>query len=862
MKKTVLLLSSIALLCSCGPSRKIRATHKTIDTVTVSASNNPMDIYREASPRAWNIQHTRVALSFDYAARTAQGHEWISLQPYFYATDSLWLDAKSMKISSVTIGQQDKALKYTYEDDILKIRLDRTYSREETVKLSIQYTAMPYGSPTGGSKAISDDRGLYFINTDNKVPGKPVQIWTQGETEANSHWLPTIDKPNSRTSIQLELTVPAQYKTLSNGELISSMDKGTTRTDIWRTEQRIQVYAIMFAIGDFAVVKDKWKDKEVHYYVEPEYAPYARGMFKNTPEMIGFFSEVTGVPYPWNKYHQVVVRDYVSGAMENTSASLFGEFMNENNRELADKDFEDVVSHELFHQWFGDYVTAESWSNLTVNESFANYGEQLWRKYKYGSDHADELAYEDLQKYLNSTGYRDPVLVRFHYHDHEDMFDRVSYQKGGATLRYLHALIGDSAFYKAMNIYLTRNAYQPAEATHWRLAVEEATGKDWTRFFNEWYYRPGHPVLDITYQYDDAARKLNVTVTQVQETGLYQLPLRCVLLSGSRKDTLSWNLEKKTHTYTYTYGDTSAPVLIPDADHVLPGLIRENKNYKQWLQQLSHAGDFNSRLNAVTAVRPKDLDNLEVQALLRMACSDKNATIRLAAVNKIMKVDRDPQRKQWNGDLVLLAMNDGNNRVRAAAIYALGLWKEKGQKALILEALKDSSYLVAGNALYALNRIAPDTAYVLAKTMLNDKPNTNLDRQAWAVLAARADAKDTTLFRQYTWRQKGGQQDYLMSYLALYTSSTKDYPAYRSGLLLLADMIGKVENKNARGNYAELLGPVNNRLLEKARKDRKDQVTQDKLAQLKMVITNLKNKETEKDLVKIYDGMLAGKVEE
>src|SRR5690606_25883012 len=146
-----------------------------------------------------------------------------------------------------------------------------------------------------------------------------------------------------------------------------------------------QIYALMFAVGKFEIIDDEpWNQIPVNYYVEPEYAPFAQKMFQNTPEMMGFFSEITGVPYPWNKYSQIVVRDYVSGAMENTTASLFGEFMNQNFREIADKNYEDVVAHELFHQWFGDYVTAESWSHINLNESFANYGEYRWRKYKYG----------------------------------------------------------------------------------------------------------------------------------------------------------------------------------------------------------------------------------------------------------------------------------------------------------------------------------------------------------------------------------------------------------------------------------------------------------------------------------------------
>src|ERR1700761_7818012 len=159
-----------------------------------------------------------------------------------------------------------------------------------------------------------------------------------------------------------------------------------------------------------------------------------REIFRHTPEMIEFFSQITGVSYPWNKYDQVIVRDYVSGAMENTTASLFGEFMNQNAREIADRSNEDVVSHELFHMWFGDYVTCESWTNITVNESFANYGEQLWRAHKYGKAAGDELAYNDLQGYISSAQLNDPQLVRFYYDSREDVFDAISYNKGGAIL--------------------------------------------------------------------------------------------------------------------------------------------------------------------------------------------------------------------------------------------------------------------------------------------------------------------------------------------------------------------------------------------------------------------------------------------
>jgi aminopeptidase N len=246
-------------------------------------------------------------------------------------------------------------------------------------------------------------------------------------------------------------------------------------------------YLFFIGAGDFAVVKDTWKGKEVSYYVDKEYAPVAKKIFGLTPEMMTYFSKITGVEYPWVKYGQMVAHDYVSGAMENTTATLHGDGAQQDARELVDgNNWEGTIAHELFHQWFGDYVTTESWSNLTLNESFANYSEYLWDEYKYGKDKADATHYSAMQGYLGS-GSEKKDLVRFYYGDKEDMFDAVSYNKGGRILHMLRNYVGDSAFFKSLNLYLTTNKYKSAEAHQLRLAFEEITGKDLNLFFNQWY---------------------------------------------------------------------------------------------------------------------------------------------------------------------------------------------------------------------------------------------------------------------------------------------------------------------------------------------------------------------------------------
>jgi aminopeptidase N len=233
-------------------------------------------------------------------------------------------------------------LTYTYDGWYLKINLDRTYKRDEQYTILIDYTAKPNELNVQGSNAITDAKGLYFINPDSTQANKPTQIWTQGETEASSCWFPTIDAPNQKTTQEILITVDKRYKTLSNGLLLSSKDNGNgTRTDHWKQSLPHAPYLFMMAVGDFAIVKDQWKRKdgktiEVNYYLEHEFEPHAKAIFGKTPKMIEYFSNLLGVEYPWEKYDQVIVRDYVSGAMENTGAVINGEFYNQTTRETID----------------------------------------------------------------------------------------------------------------------------------------------------------------------------------------------------------------------------------------------------------------------------------------------------------------------------------------------------------------------------------------------------------------------------------------------------------------------------------------------------------------------------------------------
>ncbi len=782
--------------------------HIVLDTLQVSA---PAGItpYQPSAPKVWNIKHTRIALSFNMTEKTAQVEEWIHMQPYCYATDSVELDAKSILFNKVELlkGTTNTALAFTYQNNQLKVTLPTRYSINDSLVLHLVYVSQPYAVATGGSTAITDDRGLYFINTDYKTPHKPAEIWTQGETESNSHWMVTVDKPNTRFTTQIELTVPDSFTTLSNGALIKSSKaaKGL-RTDLWRMDQPIQAYAAMFAIGKFSITRSKWRNKEVNYYVEPEYAAYAGLMFRYTPEMLEFFSKCTGVPYPWNKYSQVVVRDYVSGAMENTSASLFGEFVNQTAREIADKNSEDVVSHELFHQWFGDYVTCESWSNITVNESFANYGEQLWRRHFHGKANADELAWDDLQKYLTRSILNDPQLVRFRYDNREVVFDAISYNKGGAILHYLNTLIGDTAFNKSMQLYLTANAMHSAEAHNWRMAVEEATGQDWNWFFDQWYYHAGHPELDVNYAYDDSAGLCRVTVTQTQDDSpfVYRLPLKALVINRNQAYITDWDLRKKETHFEYTYKNGTRPVIVPDCEHVLPGKIKENKSAPEWLAQYQHCSHYVSRKLAVAGAI-SEIGTKDAQALIDAALRDTLGSIRRYTLEQLTRKKGDKYHEMWTDRIIELAKRDSDNKVRAAALDVLGEWKVLRTQAMLTMAVADSSYLVSGSALEALSTLDQDSAYQVAFRLLPSHPRAAQKTAIWSIFGKAAKDSDIVLFEHDVPFEQGTGKGLLASTLGSYLKHVKSDSSFKRGVTLLQHMITSEHMRNYKTSFAGYL---------------------------------------------------------
>ena len=525
---------------------------------------------------------------------------------------------------------------------------------------------------------------------------------------------------------EIFITVRKDFQTLSNGTLIyTNYNDDDTRTDYWKMEQEHPPYLTMLAAGDFVIANDRYTKESgeeipVNYYLEQDYARYAYKIFGNTPEMIGYYSELLGFEYPWDKYSQIVVRDYVSGAMENTTAVIHGDFVQGTDRELLDYNAEDVIAHELFHHWFGDLVTCESWSHLPLNESFATYGEVLWEEYKYGDDAAAYHAYESNQGYFYEAQYQKKPLIRFDYDDKEDMFDAHSYNKGGAILHMLRETLGDSAFFTSLNHYLNQNAFKDAETDNLRIAFEEITGLDLNWFFNQWFFGAGHPDLSASFFWDDEQNEQQVILTQTQDlevNGVFTLPMT-IALHYEDGDVLYEEVIMDEQEQLFRFPSDKQPVLVRlDANEALLATESFDMPEEWWPKLLDASFPFRTRKEAVNHANDEPVARYR---MLETALIDPFWNIRRSAVRGILEADSLSQLSEAR--LVKLLETEEHTGTLGTVINVLSELKpEVLSKEYLVERIdKDLSYRVNAAALEALTIVDFDLALQKANDYADD----------------------------------------------------------------------------------------------------------------------------------------------
>lgn len=566
--------------------------------ITISA-----DRYMGRKEMPISISHMNLALRPDFNAERIYGQAELTVKGVFPYSDSLVLDARGMEIKSVEADNQKVRYRYTGRRLII-YPPNGALKRGDSTILAIQYAAGEDIRKSQGIYPAADEQGLYFVNPHKLNIGMPAQLWTQGEPESNCFWFPTIETQSSKYTQELSLEVDTAFKTLSNGSFeYSELLPNGKRIDHYTLEKPHSSYLTMIAVGDWEIVEDQWRaEMPVKYYTERAFAPYAKRVFGKTPAMLEYFSKLLGTPYPWPEFNQVVVRNFVSGSMENTCAVVHGEFLLLDSVAYADASHEDFITHEMFHQWFGDLVTCEDWANLSVNEGFATLGEMLWREHAYGIDNAQLHRRTDYQYYLLEARAKKEPIALYQAGSPSALFDRHRYQKGGLVLHLLRRELTDSVFFQGLKLFLERRAYKTANFDHLRNVMEEVSGRDLHPFFHQWIERGGHPVIQARLMWGispatEATVPLSETdsiivsikQTQQEEPFVFNMPLKFYYTDGTTEVIDNPIKNREFSRKLRVRKDVAAWSFDPDQD--LPAEINEgDKSPKIQLFLAAHGG--------------------------------------------------------------------------------------------------------------------------------------------------------------------------------------------------------------------------------------------------------------------------------
>lgn len=661
--------------------------------------------YQPAATKLHDLIHTKLEVKFDWEKQQLHGIATVQVKPHFYPQQQLVLDARDFMIHGVAIwdNEERKECLYSYNNHQLTIGLDRIYTRDDYITVEIVYTTQSNQEKPKNHFRPGINQGLYFINPHARDENKPQQIWTQGEPNTNSYWFPTIDTPNQRCTQEMYITVEDKFKTLSNGVLVyTTLNDDQTRTDYWRMDLPHPPYLFMLAVGEFTEVMDEWNDIPVTYYVEPAYEKYAKNIFGHTTEMLDFFSEKLDYPYPWPKYSQMIVRDYFTGAMENTTAVILTEAIQGDDRELLDKvDRDEIIAHELCHHWFGNLVTCESWSQLLLNESLASVGTHLWYNHKYGPYERDRLILKSIESYLQEARSKQVSIVRSCYTYPIEMFDCHTYHKGTLVLHMLRTYLGEEAFLQSLSQYLKKYAFSSTDMHQLRKAFEEITGQDLNWFFNQWFLSPGHPLLRVEHTYNNGKLLLKVWQKQSSPSPIYQLPLALDVWIGGKKERYCITVDKAYQEFTWPLAEQPELVYI-DRNYLLVGEI-DHPQTAQASKYLYRCGeDLFSKYEAIKYFHNNKTDPATYYGFFKEVLGDDYWGVKVIAMEVLRGYGQQEKFYSIIEEYLIELSEDPHNLVREAALQTLSSSQSSGKYTEIYrKSLEDLSYRVASAALYA-----------------------------------------------------------------------------------------------------------------------------------------------------------------
>jgi aminopeptidase N len=692
-----------------------------------------------ARSRDYDLQHSKIALRFDLDQKKVLGDVTHTLSILHDGTAKIVFDSVGLTIQTVTVNKS--ASKFETSAGKLIVSLPTAAKAGEKFDVAIRYEGRPA-------------KGMYFILPDKDYPDRPKQIWTQGESEDTRYYLPTYDYPNDRLTTETILTVPASWITVSNGKLISITDAGKgLKTWTWKESVPSSTYLITVVAGEYDEVKETWRGIPVTYY-----APKGRGdrlpvNYGRTPAMLELFSKKFGVDYPWEKYAQVMVDDFVAGGMENSSATT-NTSSSLVHAKLAPEyttGEDGLISHELAHQWFGDLVTCKDWGDIWLNEGFATFAEFVWSEAHFGKDQGDYERWSGAREWLESKHLWNKPIVRHDFDDSSE-FDGNAYGKGALVLYMLRHQLGDDAFYRGIKHYLEVNRGKNVVTADFAKAIEEATHTNVDEFFSQWLYGAGAPKFDLSYTYDNEKHQVALAVKQTQNVegrvGIFRVPVEVEITTTAGPKLYPITISKPQELFTFPSESAPLLVLFDKGGHVLKS-AEFHKEKKEWLYQLKNAADLADRADAAIALGKIKKDEEVVAALGDALRNDKAWGVRATAADTLGELGGAAASK--------LLLEDANSNdgpwVRNRIVNALGNFKDDAAVAAKLNSIakEDASYRARASALQALGRLkAPNAFATLEAAVAADSPDGFLRNAALRALSSLGDDKAVPLLLQWS----------------------------------------------------------------------------------------------------------------
>lgn len=640
--------------------------------------------------RPGQVNRIFLDLTLDIPNRSFAGTCTISLTPARSGITKLALDAVDLQILSVLVDGISQP--FDHDRSILTIDLLQP-TGEKPIDLQIAY------------KVENPQRGLYFIQPDEHYPNKPIQVWTQGEDEDSRFWFPCFDYPGQLAESEIRVRVPKPYRAISNGELIATEDAGEDTIYHWSQKQVHPTYLMTLAVGDFAELTDSWKGIPVTYYVEKGREEQGTRSMGKTPRMIEFFSKKFGYSYPFPKYAQVCVDDFIFGGMENTSTTILTDRCLVDERAAIDHTWtESLVAHELAHQWFGDLVVIKHWSHAWIKEGMASYSEVLWTESEYGEEDAAYYLLGEARNYLeeDASRYRRPIVTHV-YREAIELYDRHLYEKGACVYHMIRGILGEELFDRAIHTFVNDNAHKTVETVDLLRAIEKATGYNLLFLFDQYVYRGGHPDYKISYSWDGDSNLAKLTIAQTQdEKELFDLKIPIAFSYLDAPDrTYTLRVHEKEQSFYLPLEKKPDYVRFDVGNYFLKTVTLEYP-IAQLKTQLQHDPDPVARIYAATAIAKKG--GLEaIEALAKALQKDAFWGVRLEVAKQLAGLQLDAAVKA-----LIAELNDENAKVRRAIVGGLADIKTLESYNTLKSVLErgDASYYVEAAAARGLGGMA------------------------------------------------------------------------------------------------------------------------------------------------------------